>query len=285
MIHRRRAISRYQLIEAHRQDVLGFHPARALLAADVVRGEHATAEAHDVARIRPRCLPDIVQPQPGAGRFALRAIGVDGLREDAVIVSGCRNPSRGTAALPVNRGNRPRDDRGRHCPAPDPPRARSPSRNRGPCWPRRPAPHRSVLNRYSKEHSSMTDRAGIRPTGSRDASPAPAPRAAVSRASERTVPRARPAKAHRKYLAASRYRLFAKTARQAVVNHCAQRPAPQDRSSLQRRLIQHSNYLSLCDETFQDISSWLSDNACKNYVGGLDRYHRHNASGGERLPR
>ena len=87
VIDRGAAIARHQLIEADGEDVGGFDPARTLAAADVVGTQHASAEAHDVARIGARRFPHVVQPQPGAGGFALPAVGVDGLREDAVVVA------------------------------------------------------------------------------------------------------------------------------------------------------------------------------------------------------
>ncbi len=87
MIHRGAAIARHQLIEAHREDVLRLDPARALRSTHVMRRQYAPTEAHDVARVGSGCFPYVVQAQPGAGRLALRAFGVDGLREDAVVVA------------------------------------------------------------------------------------------------------------------------------------------------------------------------------------------------------
>ena len=49
--------------------------------------QYPSPETYDVTRVGPRGFPDVVQSQPGARRFALRAIAIDGLREDAVVVA------------------------------------------------------------------------------------------------------------------------------------------------------------------------------------------------------
>jgi hypothetical protein len=87
MIDGRAAISGHELIEPHREHIVSLHPARSRDSRHVVGRQYASAKAHDVARVGTWRLPDVVQPQPGTGGFALCAVGVDRLREDPVVVA------------------------------------------------------------------------------------------------------------------------------------------------------------------------------------------------------
>ena len=87
VIHGRPAVAGDQLVEADGPDVLRVHPAIARAALRVLRGDAAAAETHHVARIVARDLPRAALAQPAARDFALPAVLVDGLREDAEVVA------------------------------------------------------------------------------------------------------------------------------------------------------------------------------------------------------
>ena len=81
------AVAGNQLIESDGVDVLCIHPTVRLADGGILVGLAATAESHRVAHTAARRFPHIAQTQPAAGDFALAAVGVNDLRENAVVVA------------------------------------------------------------------------------------------------------------------------------------------------------------------------------------------------------
>src|SRR5262245_29679797 len=74
-------------VEAHGPHVLGFDPLVANLAVLVALGLTPAAESHAIAHTAAAAFPEVLVAQPGTGQFALAAVLVDDLREDAVVVA------------------------------------------------------------------------------------------------------------------------------------------------------------------------------------------------------
>jgi hypothetical protein len=123
----------------------------------------------------------------------------------------------------------------------------------------------SMSSESMLDSAFSSDRPGETPRQITVAGRAPAPRAGA-RASGPTTPRH--AQRQASYcLAASPYPALAEAARQAVVNHGAQRPAPQDDPAC-RSATQHSNYLH---STTRFRHFFMALRQCmQNYVGALD---------------
>ncbi len=87
MIHGRAAIAGDQQVVADGPDILRVDPLVTHAALLVARGVAVAAEAHAIAHAAVAALPEVVQAEPRARDFALRAVLADDLREDAVVVT------------------------------------------------------------------------------------------------------------------------------------------------------------------------------------------------------
>ncbi len=87
MIHGGTAIAGNQQVITDRPDILRIDPLVTHATVIVASGATLTAESHAMAHGALPALPEVMKAEPGAGDFALRAVLLDDLREDAVVIA------------------------------------------------------------------------------------------------------------------------------------------------------------------------------------------------------
>jgi hypothetical protein len=107
VVDRGAAVARDQLVETHGPDVLRLDPAVARAARGVLGADAPAAKAHDVPRVVARDFPRTALTHPRARDFALPAVLVDDLRENAVVVANAVADGR-----KLQRGKRIEETRG-----------------------------------------------------------------------------------------------------------------------------------------------------------------------------